>query len=234
MEIRTVVIADPSEDVTLALAKELQPEYRVFCCGDGPEALALVDREQPALVIMELSLPRIDGVGVLRELDCRDPRPLVLIYTAANTNYLIGALQSLPVDYLMRKPTPLSLVIERAKEMLAAQAEPPLDWQATDLLLRLGIPEHLQGFRNMVVGISLLVEDPNQFLGKTLYLEIARRNRVTYESVEKAIRDALRAGWSRGNQALWQQYFPGATDAPQNKPFLIRMAGILCRYRRCG
>ena len=234
MEVQTILVADPAEEVTLELARTLQPEFRVLCCGSGPEALELLNRENPALLIMELSLPRLDGVALLRELRSRDSRPLVLIHTAANTNYLIGALCELPVDYLLRKPTPIPTIAERAREMLDFQAETPMEWQVSDLLIRLGIPEHLQGFRNMVVGIALLAEDPDQFLGKTLYREVARRNRVTYDSVEKSIRDAIRAGWDRGNRALWLQYFPGATDIPQNKPFLVRMAGILRRFRRCG
>lgn len=234
MEVQTILLADPCEEVTLALTRALQREFRVLCCSSGPEVLELLNRERPALLLMELALPRLDGIGLLRALRDRDPRPLVLVYTAANTNYLIGALGELPVDYLLRKPTPIPTVAERAREMLAAHALSTLEWQASDLLMRLGIPEHLQGFRNMVVALSLLAEDPDQFLGKALYLEISRRNRVTYDSVEKAIRDALRSGWDRGNRALWLQYFPGATEVPQNKSFLIRMAGILRRFRQCG
>lgn len=234
MDARTVLVADPSQQITSGLAQTLQPRFRVVCCHDGADFPAMLQQELPDLVIMELSLPHTDGLELLRELGCRESRPLVLIHTSANTDYLIGALHSLPVDYLMRKPTPISKVVQRARQMLEAQAQIQLDWGASDLMLRLGIPEHLQGYRNMVVGIPLLAEDPDQFLGKTLYQEIAHRNRVTTESVEKSIRDAIHAGWTRGNRQLWLQYFPGATEAPQNKPFLIRMAGILSRYRRCG
>lgn len=234
MEVRTILIADPCLEMTRALAESLLPAFRVICCDDGRNAVTLTEQEQPDLLIMELSLPGMDGVALLRELSRRENRPLVLIYTAANTDYALCALRELPVDYLLRKPTPLATVAERAREMLEVRAKTAADWQVTDLLIRLGIPEHLQGFRNLVVGIPLLAEDPDQFLGKTLYLEIARRNRVTNESVEKSIRDAIRAGWERGDRNLWRHYFPGAARAPQNKPFLIRMAGILCRFRRCG
>lgn len=234
MEARTVLIADPCTEITEALAQRLQPAFPCVCCGDGSEILRLTQQLRPELLIMELSLPRVDGVSLLRELRHLDSRPLVLIHTAANTDYLGYALRELPVDYLLRKPTPLATVAERAREMLEMRCQTGMDWRVSDLLIRLGIPEHLQGFRNLAVGIPLLAEEPDQFLGKTLYLEISRRNRVTNESVEKAIRDAIRAGWDRGDRKLWLQYFPGSVKAPQNKPFLIRMAGILGRIRRCG
>ncbi len=219
---------------TLELTRLLQEEFRVISCRDGQEALLLAEQEDPALIILELSLPRMDGMQLLRTLGRWESRPLVLIYTAANTDYLLGALRELPVDYLLRKPMPVPTVAERAREMLEAQSQTEADWRTSDLLIRLGLPEHLQGFRNMAVGISLLTEDPDQFLGKTLYVEIALRNRVSDDSVEKSIRDAIHSGWNRGNRSLWQQYFPGADRAPQNKSFLIRMAGIVCRFRRCG
>lgn len=234
METRTVLIAEPSEDITLELTRHLSPEFRVLCCGDGTGILELLDREEPALLILELSLKRMDGITLLRQLDNRESRPMVLVYTAVNTDYILCALQELPVDYLLRKPTPIPDVAERAREMLQSCAQPPVYWQVSDLLIRLGIPEHSQGFRNMIVLITLLAENPDQFLGKTLYQETAHRNRVTYESVEKAIRDAIHTGWDKGSRKLWQQYFPGAAEAPQNKPFLIRIARILCRMRQCG
>lgn len=230
----TVLLADPCQEVTLALSRQFQPQFRVLCCGDGREALALLDQAQPELLIMELSLPRMDGIGLLRELSRREYRPRVLVYTCADTDYALWALRALPVDYIMRKPTPVPIVAERALELLAPRQASPEGWYVQDLLIRLGIPEHMQGFRHLVVGLPLLAEQTEQFLGKTLYLEIARQNRVSYESVEKAIRDALHMGWAKGSRALWHQYFPGADRAPRNKEFLTRMAGVLVRSRRCG
>lgn len=234
MEAWTVLIADPCEEITLALAQVLQPHFRVVCCADGREALCLVEQESPDILILELSLPRLDGIGLLRELSRRENRPRVLVHTLIATDFVASALQELPADYIMCKPTPIQTVAERAREMLASPTEESVDWYTADLLIRLGIPETSQGFRHLVVGLPLLAEQSDQFLGKTLYMEIARRNRVSNESVEKAIRDAIHSGWNRGNRALWQSYFPGITRPPQNKQFLTRMASVLLRLRRCG
>ena len=234
MEPWTALIADPCEEITLALAQVLQPHFRVLCCADGQEALHLLDRESPDIFITELSLPRMDGIALLRELSRREIRPRVLVHTIIATDYVVSALRELPVDYILRKPTPVHMVAERARELLSPRQAPGVDWCVADLLIRLGIPETCQGFRHLVVALPLLAEQSEQFLGKTLYLQIAQRNRVSTESVEKAIRDAIHSGWDRGNRALWQSYFPGITRAPQNKQFLTRMAGLLLRLRRCG
>lgn len=234
MQIRTALIADPSEEVSLALAQVLQPDFRAVCCADGLRALTALEEEAPDILILELSLPRLDGIGILRELSRRDDRPRVLVLTSMNTDFVLSALQELPVDYVMRKPSPAAIVAERAREMLQPKPAVPIAWQVSDILIRLSIPEASRGFSHLLVGLPLLAAQSEQFLGKTLYLEIARVNNVSYESVEKAIRDAIRVGWKKGDRHIWQHYFPGCTRCPQNKQFLTHIAGLLTRLRRCG
>lgn len=234
MQQKTALIADPSEEITLALAAHLQPDFRAVCCSDGLQVLAALEEERPDILILELSLPRLDGIAILRELSRRDDRPRVLVLTSTTTDYVIAALQELPVDYLMRKPSPAHMVAERAREMLQPMPAEPMAWQVSDILIRLSISEASRGYSHLLVGLPLLAAQSEQFLGKALYLEIARINNVSFESVEKAIRDAIRSGWERGDRDIWLRYFPGSTRCPQNKQFLTRIAGLLTRLRRCG
>ena len=92
MEIQTVLIADPCEEVVLALSQLLQPDFRVLTCGDGREALALVRQEQPELMILELSLTRMDGITLLRQLNLLETRPRTLVFSAALSDYVLCAL----------------------------------------------------------------------------------------------------------------------------------------------
>lgn len=234
MDVRTVLIADPCEEVVQGLAQELLADFRLVCCANGVRTLSALREEQPELLILELSLPGMDGIAILRELNRWEHRPRVLVYTLNDTDFVLNALRSLPVDYMMRKPSPAATVAERARELLLPSAMEPVVWQVSDILLELSIPETSQGFRHMLVGLPMLAEQSEQFLGKQLYMEIARQNRVSYESVEKAIRDALRAGWEKGQRSLWMKYFPGCDRCPQNKAFLTRIAATLCRLRKCS
>lgn len=234
MEMRTALIADPNEDVAQSLAAALHPDFRIICCSDGLETLAALEQEQPDMLVLELSLPRLDGIGVLRALSAWENRPRVLILTYTNTDFVLGALQELPVDYIMRKPSPAAIVSQRIREILQPRPMNSPEWEAADILQSLSIPETSQGYRHLLAALPLLAVQSEQFLGKILYTEIARRNKVSYESVEKAIRDAIRAGWEKGNRNTWLQYFPGQSRYPQNKLFLTRIAGRLCRQRKCG
>lgn len=234
MQKRTALIVDPSEEVCLGLTEALATDFRVLCCDDGLSALELLEAERPEVLILELSLPRMDGIGLLRRIALWDSAPQVLVNTNTRTDYVLAALQDLPVAYAMRKPTDARLVAERARELLLPRCADPLAWEVSDILLRLSIPNPSQGHRHLMTGLPLLVEQPDQFLGKTFYAEIARRNGATCNSVEKAIRDAIHGGWEQGDRRVWQRYFPGISRCPQNKPFLTRLASLIQRQLKCG
>jgi len=52
--------------------------------GDGVEALVLIDQETPDLVITDLSMPRLDGIGLLQEIQARGLHPKTIVLTAHN------------------------------------------------------------------------------------------------------------------------------------------------------
>lgn len=234
MTLRKIVIADPSEEICAALEEALLPGFQVSCCGSGTDALALVRTLQPDLLILELQLPRLDGIAVLRQLASLPHRPQVLVYTMLDNAFVGSALQNLYVAYAMCKPSPARLVAERVREILAPPAVKFHSRETADILCRLSIPDTSQGYRNILVGIPLLALQPDRQLTKDIYLQIAADNHVTPRSVEKSIRDAIRAGWDRGNPGIWQEYFPGMTCCPSNKQFLFRIAGHLRWARKCG
>jgi DNA-binding NarL/FixJ family response regulator len=81
-----VVLADDHPIVLGGLESlfRLEPEFEVVAsCRDGQEVLAAVDREAPDLLVLDVRMPRLDGLGVLRRLSERPSPPRVLLLTAA-------------------------------------------------------------------------------------------------------------------------------------------------------
>lgn len=234
MNFPKVLIADPSEEVRDSLTCALAAGFQVLSCTAGQEALELLVRWEPDVLILELALSGLDGIGLLRRLKSLPHRPRVLVLTDMNTPFICGTLQELEVDYAMRKPTPAAIVAERAEELLTSAVQDDLTRAASDILLSLSIPDASQGYRNLLSALPCLALHRDQSLSKELYPRISRENRVSPGSVEKAIRDALHTGWARGSRAQWLRYFPGFTRCPRNREFLFRIAESLCRQRRCG
>lgn len=59
---KTILIADPSELFTEALSHALAPRFHVHICHNGVDALRLLQELRPDILILQLTLPYIDGI----------------------------------------------------------------------------------------------------------------------------------------------------------------------------
>lgn len=230
MEPRTVLIADPTEEFREALALALSPGFRVRCCGRGDEALAMLEAEQPDLLILDLELPGLDGISLLKQLTDRPP---VLVVTYQITPVTYGLLLEMGVEYAIIKPSPAQKVAERAYDVLRLSQLPREPLCLRKGLSRLGISSR-RGVQHMLTGLPLLAESRDQQLSKELYDAIARLDNSNPKAVEKAIREAIQKGWEKGDRREWARFFPGFTRCPTNGEFLFRMADLLRERQLCG
>ncbi len=109
----TVVVVDDHPVVRAGLIALLttRPGMQVVGeAGDGAGALAVVGRERPDVVLMDLQLGADNGVDVTRELRRRDPATRVLILTTYDTDAdIVSAIEAGAVGYLLKDATPDAL-----------------------------------------------------------------------------------------------------------------------------
>jgi two-component system LytT family response regulator len=126
-----VIIADDERPARSFLAAMLRAFEDVEIVGEaqtGMEALELIDREKPDLALLDLRMPELDGLGVVRLLR-KNTAPLIAFITAYD-EYAVKAFEVNAVDYLL-KPVDrrrLRATINRAQERLDHA-----DMRATDL-----------------------------------------------------------------------------------------------------
>jgi DNA-binding NarL/FixJ family response regulator len=109
-----VVIAD-DVDALRALARALlgdDPEVEVVGeAADGREALEVVERERPDVLLLDLSMPGADGLEVLAALQARRDRPAVVIFSAFGAERLAArALEAGAVGYVEKGAPPEELI----------------------------------------------------------------------------------------------------------------------------
>jgi len=102
--------------------------------GDGEEGVAAAERLRPDVVLMDLVMPRLDGVGAMRELRRRLPAVKVIVLTSfADDEMLLPAVQAGAAGYLLKNAQPREL----ARAVRAAHAgEALLDPQIAARLLQ--------------------------------------------------------------------------------------------------
>jgi two-component system, OmpR family, response regulator RegX3 len=113
-----ILVVDDEQSYRDALAVALQREgFLVETAADGPEALERFDATRPALVLLDVMLPKISGIDVCRELRARSRVPIIMV-TARNSE--IDAVVGLEVgaDDYVTKPFRLRELIARVRASL--------------------------------------------------------------------------------------------------------------------
>jgi len=114
-----VVIADderPARSFLAALLRSFDDVVIVGEAGSGPEAVDLIEKHRPDLALLDLQMPELDGIGVVRALK-KAAVPLIVFVTAFD-EYAVRAFEVSAVDYLLKpvEKARLREAINRAHE----------------------------------------------------------------------------------------------------------------------
>jgi|SRR6516165_1272250 two-component system LytT family response regulator len=112
-----------------------EPDLQIVAeCGDGNSAIALIKKEKPDLVFLDVQMPEVDGFGVVSALQ-RDHLPLTVFVTAYD-RYAMKAFEVHALDYLL-KPVGkerLSEALEHARKQLVHPSETMFQRRVLDML----------------------------------------------------------------------------------------------------
>lgn len=105
-----------------------------------------------------------------------------------------------------------------------------LEQYITDMMLDMGVPAHLKGYRYLRDAIFLSGKDMEKVssVTKLLYPVIAKRFKTTEQKVERAIRNAIEVSWDRGNARTFEELFGYSFSTgkvrPTNSEYIARVA----------
>jgi len=124
-----ILIVDDDAAACEALARLLQLEgYRPSCAGDGREALAAMRRRTPALVLLDVTMPEVDGLRLLDEMR-HDPGlrdvPVVMMSGASEPESVLEAERLGANDYLIKDRLSADQVIGRVRYYVPQRQEQP-------------------------------------------------------------------------------------------------------------
>ena len=115
---RPILVVDDDAKILHLVRMYLEREgFRVIEARDGREALAAIGLEMPALVILDLMLPEVDGLAVIRAVRRNDRTPIVVLSARGTTNDRISGLAAGADDYVPKPFSPAELVL-RVKRVL--------------------------------------------------------------------------------------------------------------------
>lgn len=203
---------------------------------NGDEALTMITRNHPDIVICDVWLSRLDGIGLIRQaskLDYgQDKVPAFIIASLVTSqNIFIEAAKSgavlclpKPLDYASLAEHALSIYRDRADGSLltgSTNAAPPdIEAQVTKIIHQIGVPAHIKGYQYLRTAILMTISDNDiiNSVTKILYPTVAKKYSTTTSRVERAIRHAIEVAWDRGDIDTLNSYFGYTIQNNRGKP----------------
>ena len=245
MEKLKIAIADDNERMVEMLHTLIQTEEGMELVGtatDGEEAIEMIRKNMPDVVLLDLIMPKIDGLGVmekLREDQTLKKMPAIMVMSAIGQERVTEDAFALGASYYIMKPFNNEMLLGRLRSFQKEGTqlkrpvclseprdagmkyeEPDLEKEVTHMIHEIGVPAHIKGYQYLRDAILMTVKDMEMLssVTKILYPTIAKHYQTTPSRVERAIRHAIEVAWSRGKMDTIDELFGYTVSNGKGKP----------------
>ena len=253
-----VLIADDDRDFVNALSAAVSKRNNlelVGTAGAGLETINMIEPTNPDIVVLDMVMPNLDGMGVLERFNpnFKKNSPSFILVSAVVSEKIAGHAISLGADYFVRKPLDIESLVDimlmfaksntNTTDKISSGADlkgvkkqdtlPDIEMMVTDIIHEIGIPAHIKGYQYLRFAIIMVIDDLDiiNSITKELYPTVAKEFNTTPSRVERAIRHAIEVAWDRGATDVLNSFF-GYTIAnskgkPTNSEFIAMIADKL-------
>lgn len=240
----SVAIVDDNERIVNILEEVMENDSEIEVVGiayNGLDAIKVINEEHPDVVLLDLVMPKLDGLGVLEHFKYHteiDKIPTFIVITAIGQEGVTEKAFALGADYLMMKPFDNQILMNRIKQLRRMDKEPQvakkdngnkmntyymehnLESDVTNIIHEIGVPAHIKGYQYLRDAIMMSVNDGEMLnsITKLLYPSIAKQHKTTPSRVERAIRHAIEVAWSRGKMDTIDDLFGYTVSNGKGKP----------------
>jgi len=212
---------------------------------NGKEAVEKIIQNKPDVVLLDLVMPELDGLGVMEKLaTCKlEKMPRIVLQSAISQEYVIKEALELGAYCFMMKPYELPVLADRMRTAYGDTSvasmsfiTPPYnneyinvdrvnkildaEVEVTNLMHRVGIPANISGHQYLREAILMVIEDRGLITGitKELYPNVAKKYKTTAAKVERGIRHAIEVCWLRGRIDVLENTFGYTINPERGKP----------------
>ena len=178
-----VVVADDNKEFVNILLSVLQTQEDIEVVGvayDGLEACEFIIKEKPHVVVLDLIMPHLDGLGVLEKMANAqiDTHPMYIMLSAVGQDKITTRAMSLGAGYYMLKPVEPLVLLERIRQLYEAISYDyliekadldktsefrfvigkDLESNVTRIIHEVGVPAHIKGYQYLREAIIMASE----------------------------------------------------------------------------
>ena len=240
-----ILICDENDDERARLIEILtKSSYRCEGASDGTTALSLLTKGKYDVVLIDLWLSGLDGIGLLRASQSIDfeYKPSFILMSPLNKQSILLEASELGADLCIPKPFDFSTLTLHIESLLKSKNRPherdaslalDMEAQVTKIIHQIGVPAHIKGYQYLRTAILMTIDDNDiiNSVTKILYPAVAKKYQTTTSRVERAIRHAIEVAWDRGDVDTLNSYFgytiQNSRGKPTNSEFIAMIADNL-------
>lgn len=238
-----VAIVDDNERILRLLGEIVTNDEEFQVVGtakDGEEAYQMIKEKEPDVVLLDIVMPKLDGLGVMDKVNndaSIQKRPSFVMISAIGQEQITEAAFARGASYYIMKPFSNEMVISRIKslqsipkiqevrkinpyETVNSVSKKTMEEAITEMIHDVGVPAHIKGYQYLrdAIIMSVLDMDMLNSVTKVLYPEVAKKYQTTPSRVERAIRHAIEVAWSRGKVETIEEMFGYTVSVGKGKP----------------
>lgn len=246
-----IILVDDNKEFCELVKEYLDQQEGMEVVGvayNGIEGLELIKEHSPDVVILDIIMPHLDGIGVLEELNrenaVQDQK--IIMLTAFGHEEVTQRVVELGANYYIMKPFDLEKLVDRIHQLMnptkvttnftgaaIAPKKKDISIRITEIMHQIGVPAHIKGYLYLREAIEMVTKEV-ELLGaitKELYPLVAKKFNTTPSRVERAIRHAIEVSWERGNTKAINTIFGHSitteSGKPTNSQFIAKIADKL-------
>lgn len=230
-----VGLAEDNLDFCQVLCEFLNNDQGLEVVGmayDGVNAIEMVKTVSMDVLLLDMIMPKLDGIGVLEYLREIEKRPKVVVFSAFGHEEMTKKAVDLGADYFVVKPFNLEVLAKRIKEisiqpviksfttLRVENQDAEIEKEVSEILHKLQIPTHFKGYTYLRRAIVLCVQEPALIneVTRGLYPKVAEEYDSTKYRVERAMRFAIETAWNKGEVDYLHQLMGYTVDEKKGKP----------------
>ena len=245
-----VLLSDSDMITCLTLKEKILVDNNIEVIGvsiDGIDTFNIINKNHPDVVIMDMVLPSLDGIGILEHFHSNgnDYKPIFIITSPIKNESIIQYIIGLGASYYIAKPYDLDSISNRIKMVygfrydenvliddIEMDESTPLDRRIHNLIYSLGIYPGVKGYEYIKEALLMSVNDTT-VLSKIMdkvYIPISIKYNVTPRSIERAIRHAITRSCNLENEYIYEMFgcmINSKKQKPTNKEFLSSLTDKL-------
>lgn len=244
MEKLNVAIVDDNEKFRYLLEEIVSKDKDLHLMGtasNGEDACKMIKEKSPDVVLLDIIMPRLDGLGVLERIqnDAQiKKKPVFIMMSAISSQEIIDTTFERGASYYIIKPFDHYMILDRVKSLFSMNVEvnrskvissheknsviieKSLEEIVTEMIHDMGVPAHIKGYQYLREAILMSVDDLEMLnsITKILYPEVAKKFQTTPSRVERAIRHAIEVAWGRGKVDTLEEFFGYTVNQGKGKP----------------